>query len=288
MANNGEFVGQEYEVATSGSDIKRETGRSRALKIVTTTFFSFSIFLSISAILFTMIFYIVEIRGSSMMNSINSTLDTNAGLGDTQRIIDSGLVNRHMTPRRGDIIVVSDPRPHADGLMIKRLIAIGGDSLKFVADDTINNGSGVYRHHTYIRFAGTSDWVRLNEWYLSDEWAMYFFGVNIYEYINGRPRPYSSPEAIPFRARFVVPASGGEPAHIAIPHGYMFYMGDNRGGPDQARFNMFTSYDSALAGPRNMSELHGVVVNIIPEEETIVQFFFRALGEFFSFRWLFG
>ena len=292
MANNGEFIGQEYEVATGGADLKRETKKSRALKSFTTSLFSFSIFLSISAIAFTMIFYIVNIQGSSMMNSVNPTFDVNAGPAEQQRTIDHGLTNRHITPNRGDIIVVDDPRQGRYGLMIKRLIAVGGDSLRLVPDATATTtdmwGATVRRYHTQIRFAGTNEWVYLNEWYLADEWAMYFFGANLYEYINGRNRPYQSGEEIPFRARFVVPAQGGQPAYIAIPQGYMFYMGDNRGGADHSRFNSFTSYDSAQAGPRPMRELQGVVVNIMPEGETFVQFFFRLLGEFFSFGWLFG
>ena len=93
----------------------------------------------------------VKISGSSMVPTLNS--------GDVV------LVNIYGTPRRGDVIIIDGEKENGDWL-IKRTIAVGGDTVK------IEGG------YVYLKKAGETDFIKLPEPYLGKQGVTFCPNVN--------------------------------------------------------------------------------------------------------------
>ncbi len=122
----------------------------------------------IVAILIQLVFYTcfsrVYVVGDSMLPTLTGAADRNTVGGDYV-FISSG------TPEYGDIVVIN---PHGSGEpIIKRVIATGGDTLYL--------DEGVL----YIKYSGSSEFVVVEESYLSDENNDGRLSVNTYPKENG-------------------------------------------------------------------------------------------------------
>ncbi len=131
-------------------------------------------------VLFCFLFRLVGVDGKSM----------NDTLADKDRLI---LQTAFYTPSRGDIVVIyqeSEP----DKPLIKRVIAAGGDSLRLdVENDAV-----------YLKTAGTSEWVKLNEPYVHYPLA---WGI-LWE----------------------------ESDEVTVPEGHVFVLGDHRNNSRDSRY----------------------------------------------------
>ncbi len=92
---------------------------------------------------FNNLFVLVKVSGTSMNNTLSS--------GDVL------FVNKVCEIERGDVVVVNHP---SRGMVIKRVIAMGGDEIRC---EGLSSGDG----KVYIKYAGTDEFVMLDEPYLS-------------------------------------------------------------------------------------------------------------------------
>ena len=93
--------------------------------------------LSIVVILFTFLFRVVSVSGPSM----NPTLTS----GD--RIVLNSLF---YTPENGDIVVITQPNSHDNEPLIKRVIAVEGQTISVDAETDTVTVDGVKLNETYI------------------------------------------------------------------------------------------------------------------------------------------
>lgn len=93
--------------------------------------------LAIVVILFTFIFRIVSVSGPSMQPTLHS--------GD--RIV---LTNLFYTPENGDVVVVTQPNSHDNEPLIKRVIAVEGQTIDVNAETNIITVDGVALNEAYI------------------------------------------------------------------------------------------------------------------------------------------
>ncbi|MCL2547430.1 MAG: signal peptidase I [Oscillospiraceae bacterium] len=133
-------------------------------------------------LLFTFAGQMITVEGPSMQETLQ----------DRDYILVS---NMFYTPRRGDIVVFTQPgRVNNDGQivpMVKRVIAMGGDTIDIRETD---NGMAVY-----LQQRDSNEFVRLDEPYLET-------GLSWHHHHNG-----------------TIPRGG-----LTIPDGKLFVMGDNR------------------------------------------------------------
>ena len=109
--------------------------------------FPFLLVLALIFVLFTLIFNNVFVLVKVSGDSMNETLSS----GDVL------LVNKLKDVSRGDVVVVNHP---SRGMVIKRVIAVGGDEIRC---DALDDGDG----KIYIKYKGTDEFVALDEPYLS-------------------------------------------------------------------------------------------------------------------------
>jgi len=95
------------------------------------------------------------VSGESMQPTINSTYAKNSNNN-----FDIVLMNKNQNFKRQDIVIV-DFSGYKDELIIKRVIATSGDSIKIVAE---NNKSVVY-----LKKANEDEWKKLNEDYVDNQ-----------------------------------------------------------------------------------------------------------------------
>lgn len=281
-----EFLHQELEIAQAGADVKEGSRATRIATVLTTSFFSLSILLTIGAIAFTIIFFISEVVGPSMMITLNRSYATNPNAHDNV------LVNKYVEPKRGDIVVlrhywdeeytspkfdeITNERVY-DELFIKRLIAIGGDTIRFEPDPNNPN--------LYITWVNGEP---LNEPYLDEfHWGkMAYYGANIYNYINNGTRPYETHnDYVPFREKSVFFNESLMKYEIRLAPDEIWVMGDNRGSDKWNDF-LRCSYDSTSFGPVLAKNIQGVRVDTIEYNVTVPQYIWKKVKYFFSFRWL--
>lgn len=294
-----DFIHQELEVAQAGADIKEGSRGGRIGKVVATSFFSVSILLTICAVIFTIVFFVSEVFGSSMMLTLNRDWRQ-----DNRDISEHVLVNRFIEPRRGDIVVLQHtwgPTTSRAGQrehFIKRVIAVGGDRVRFNRYHDLGGGnlelcvnpaclpSSFVATHIYRTVVND---IEIDEYYLDDvHWGiMAFYGDNIYEYINGRQRPHQTNDFIPFRSRSVMFNGANQRYEIFVEADEVFVMGDNRGSANRADWDKnMHSYDSTAFGPIQRSTIEGVSVDIIGQGETIPGYVWRKVRQFFRFNWI--
>ncbi|MDD6395367.1 MAG: signal peptidase I [Acutalibacteraceae bacterium] len=93
--------------------------------------------LALVVLMFTFVFRIVSVSGPSMQPTLHS--------GD--RIVLSSLF---YTPKNGDIVVVTQPNSHDNEPLIKRVIAVEGQTIDVDAEADTVTVDGVKLNETYI------------------------------------------------------------------------------------------------------------------------------------------
>ncbi len=145
---------------------------------------------AISVVIVLLIFTFVARLSTVEGNSMNNTLQN----GD--RLVVSNLF---YTPKTGDIVVFQQSDGYFKEPLIKRVIAVGGQTLKI----DFNNWA------VYV------DGVKLDETYVKRELAADMNRENFYTYYG---------------------AVLDENGVLTIPEGYVFVMGDNRNASSDSRF----------------------------------------------------
>jgi signal peptidase I len=265
------YVSQEYSVQKGGKNLEEGTKGSRTTNRFVIAFFSVSLLLSVSVVSFSIMFFVASVSGSSMMQTLN------ANYTRANPVYDNVLVNRVVTPKVGDIIVVRYYwGPHdinewdgknRDGRgpynnFIKRLIAVEGQVVHFAQD---NNS----RWRLFV----DGD-MKLETEYLDPIWGhMTQYAVDFVNILNNPG----------FRTHWVAGSVFTDPEDglnkVRVPAGHVFYMGDNRGGGDYS----LRSYDSTAFGPQPAEFIEGVRADTIYYNESIGQYLWRKLVWVFTF-----
>ncbi len=89
------------------------------------------------------VFTTVEVIGQSMYPTLIGAETEGDGKGDVV------VINKVKTPQRGDIIIISDPEQDGndDKWIIKRLIAVEGDTVEIKDGKVILNGQTLYEEY---------------------------------------------------------------------------------------------------------------------------------------------
>lgn len=207
--------------------------------------------LSISIIVFLFIFLIVSlfsaaevayiktyVVGVSMQPTLNYGYTSQAS-NENRDVV---YINTYYKGNRGDIIVYHIYYSQDVQYVIKRIIAVGGDTLRIVVPDDINEPTQVYVNNEL-----------LVEDYIAEKHFEGFKFLSYDEEANKSNYPYLNPIGTPVDGQ------------ITIPQGYVFYMGDNRNHSDDCRGAYRTSSTSQefRAGPRPANNIVGTVEYIV-------------------------
>lgn len=284
MGKRKRFHGQDHALATEGANVQELRWYQRAGSIFSVSIFSFTFVVSVSLICFTIMFFFTDVIGSSMMMTFNPDYVVNGIIGNST---DAAVVNRHRNARRGDVIIVRDPRENENGLFVKRMIAMNGDKVyfsrrQFPLDDSGNQitvGNGLI-HYFVIEVNG----VEIDESYLDPYW-----GMNVtYGYIWQWTRPNRASNQRGPYGYFIRYVQERARYEIHVPRGYMFYMGDNRGGSGIPSSIYLKSRDSAREfGPQPMNrDFVGVVIDIVSDNQSLPAWVWGRFVWFITFRWI--
>ena len=185
--------------------------------------------------------YAKPVNGISMQPTINESWSFNQEDSSKYDIV---VINRYQTAQRNDIIIVDVSEYFGTPkLLIKRLIAVGGDKLSITWDETKNEC--VVRVNDKI----------LDEEYLdNNNWKSKADDFNNYK---------SSTSWIINKEGLKLEILDDEYGSIIIPDGYFFAMGDNRNVSD----------DCCNFGPLPNSSCIGVVEYILPRGNIFNTFF---------------
>lgn len=163
--------------------------------------FLYFVVFSLSFILiFVCFFQLCAVKGDSMLNTLHDG--------------DHVLLSRMATNfKRGDIVVLTKGEPPDEYNIIKRVIAVGGDSLRFDLGErkgTDTSGNPIYFVNGFIRKKGTEEFLPLSEKYVREDMdSTHFDGFG-----------YKLPEDQDKEFIFGVP--------FDITDKFIFCMGDNR------------------------------------------------------------
>lgn len=169
--------------------------------------------------------YAKPIRGASMQPTINNYADPTG---------DIAIVSSASTYSYGDVIIVDMERSQntdylvAHKLLIKRVLAFPGDSIRIVRDTDST-------YHFELKKSGESEFVTLDEPYINQMTSV------------------SKANAFISQSGWTVHVPINEDNSITIPAGYYFFAGDNRDA----------SYDCRAFGPVEMDTCIGVVESIL-------------------------
>jgi signal peptidase I len=275
------FISQEYSAGSGGRNMQEGTRKTRGLSVTTAVIFSFAVLLSASMITFTVVFFFSEVTGSSMMTALNA----NFIYGDDSTNTDSVVVNRYLKPQIGDVIVVEHYNSNGifEAFHIKRVIALGGDSIHFELsqDQTkyIIYVNGVcYENNTYMLSPDYGETVNVPGGYYD---RFYKYQENLLSMPNSLFRLYYVDEdgvQVPFRQY----NSEREQWEIKLPKNYVFYMGDNRHGRPQQPM----SVDCTYYGPQPTSHIVGTVIDIM-NYKSAPRWFWEKFLWIVTLRWIF-
>ena len=267
MGTKKEFISQEYSTEKRGKNLKEGTRGSRAVVITATSIFGLAIIVGVSLVSFTIIFFFSDVRGTSMMRHLNAN-----GIDE-----DSVVVNRFKSPQRGDVIVVNhyNAQGNWSGLHIKRLIAVGGDNIHFRFVPA--NSTSIPRAHYVIEINGVVhdnvDWDifsfnarnpkydKFYAWQQSGGQTIcptWLPTDSVRRYWNNNDPGFRHSDE--FGNSFVQWNEQRSRYEVVLPHNYIFYMGDHRGGDGSQHDLDRMSADSTHYGPQPRSVIVGTVV----------------------------
>ena len=206
--------------------------QEKIMKNFSLFFLALTIIFCLSIALFNASFSVAEVSGRSMMPTLNYELDKT----------DLVYYSSWFKPTNGDIIIVNPLDSKND--WIKRLIAVGGDTLSF--GDIDNTGE------CYIYLNGE----RLEEDYLFSQMinrdCVNRFKNMIKDCIEKKDSPN---EQTLLKYEWLSQNDDGE-WQINLPNDYCVYLGDNREGSN--------SYDCSFFGPQKTSTIIGKVMIVVP------------------------
>jgi signal peptidase I len=309
----GKYISQEYSTQTRGRPIREGTKTTRRGHLFVGTFFSLAVIIGVSLIAFTVVFFYSGVNGTSMMRTLNASGENT----------DSVVVNRYIAPKRGHIIVLNHYKFDGtfDSLHIKRLLATGGERVCFIYTPFTPEESAAHPHaEKKYRYR-----VEINDVeYDNDLYSIHEDNIGNYHYDNFyawqeglydynahsqsrfdetgkhdaafRDRPdMSKPESPENTFRFYneehksADGSSAPRWEILLPAGFMFYMGDNRGGNGSSAKNAqdhrvpgkddlaIMSADSTFYGMMEMEHIVGVVIEIIHSRSATQWFIDKVL-----------
>ena len=268
--------------------------RTRVATWFAAGFFSFAVLIGICLITFSIVFFFSEVHGPSMQMSLNASGQNT----------DSVLANRvaRNNPRQGDIIIVRHYYRYDRGFKeyhIKRLIAVGPAQIHFYRYDT----DGRPNANTTGRFFE----IQVNGIAVEHQWSQYlnnyinfatgtrhnlatiprFRDFMAWQNGGAAPSPLGYPSPT-FRTqtrdgshqfRQTVTRNGITRNEIVLPAGYIFYVGDHRGGPEHM------SVDSTTFGPQPANRVVGVVAEVINDMSALEWLWDRFVW-IITFRWI--
>ena len=230
--------------------------------------------IALSVIAFAVVFFFVSVftsaesvyiktyvRGPSMMPTLN--LNFNSAMPNAN--MDVVYLNTYDKGSRGDIIVDNYLVSTEVQYVIKRIIAVEGDTLRIVVPN--NNAEP-----TQVFINGKL----LNEPYIKDIHYEGFAFLNDNQVINEQNFPELNP------------IGNSKDGTITIPKGYVFYMGDNRNN----------SSDCRGTGPRKADKIVGKVDYIVrngdkdlkqsdlfwPGVKTVLNHIGQSIKDFFNIK----
>lgn len=235
-----ELSGEDILNLTTKKDIFKQINASKIWSIIMAIITIIVIFLCLSIVCFKSRYTISEVSGQSMQNTFNAN-STSSNDENNEMVI----YCLQKTYDRGDVIIYD----HEGTLVIKRIIALGGDRLKVTATSV-----GFMR--TEYKFYLNGEIIE--EPYLDEEHSDM---STKYQEFTKLCKTYKN----------YVDDSG----YFVIPEGYFFYMGDNR----------TNSSDCMSYGPQKMNDnLLGKVIYKFDSkiEEDIVKLYYIELKVFYS------
>ncbi|MDR0461888.1 MAG: S26 family signal peptidase [Christensenellaceae bacterium] len=302
MAGKRKFISQEYSTQQKGKNLKEGSKGSRGVTIIATLFFSVALLTGIGLISFTIVFFYSAVMGPSMMTVLNAKFD-----GTEASNTDSVIVNRYAKPKRGDIIVVNhyDPQGNFVELHIKRLIALGGESICFIDEGDHYN---IEVHNNLGQLVSDANYPTLNTGVEHSNMKNDHYD-RFYNYqIGGDPddvdgtwlaesyrrsldnnpgfRTHYLKDGV--KTPFLQYHYGRKRYEFKLPDDYVFYMGDNRGGknPSNNKSNDFArmSIDCTYFGPQPRSHIVGVVTELV-QGKSAPQWFASKIVWLVTFKW---
>lgn len=213
-------------------------------KLLIVLFVIFSIYIY-ACLLFFSVFYQVQVIGPSMKPTFNINLPVDSN-GENSIFQDIAVVNRYETGKNNDIVLIQT----ADKVIIKRIIAIGGQTLM------LKKGTGDHYHY-YL------NGVKLDERYLDAE----FGDMNDY-YYNIFKTKFENDELYKTDVD-----NESTSVSIVIPKSHIFALGDNRKN----------STDSTDYGAFNLSQIKGKVSFYYTYDQTLLSFLWQQFVSIFTF-----
>ena len=221
-----------------GEQITTTTPQKRKRKwydIVITIILSILFVITMSFVVFSIIFVKIEVVGVSMQPTYNINLETGKSREyyEKSQYRDKVYVNRFDKGKRGDIIVVTTQTKVDDKIVkekvIKRLVAVGGDSVDFQQD-------GEY-YYFYL------NGEKQLENYIKDQSAM----LTCYEKFVAYKQSLGVRQDQP----------------IKLADNQVFILGDNRGA---------NSKDSSTYGPVDKKDIVGKVTFSVPYNKNFISY----------------
>lgn len=206
---------------------------NRTAVFVANVFLALSIVFFLTMVGFNILFSESYVDGPSMQPTINSQWTEE---NPTQ--MDTAIYSKYFKAEKGDIIIAKIP--NEDKSAIKRLIAIGGDTIYILNNTIYVNNSALnepYLYNTQINGVTESSFETYCEVNESFEWINFSNDLNTYV--------------------------------MTIPQNYIFFLGDNRA----------VSNDCSIFGPQPMSSYEGKVLFVVPYGQNTIEYLWHSLWQ---------